>query len=186
MFCPKCGQSQVSNVIRFCPRCGFPLGGVVELLTHDGVLAPTQPPTVAQLPSPRRQGMRQGVAIMLVGLFLIPLLALLHPLIGLAGEYTLLGVIVFLAGLLRLIFAAIFADGSPPPPSQFALQAQPTPPGHFLDPRAQAAQLPPGEFRSTPTLFPRRQDTAEIPLPPTSVTDHTTRLLAREDDASER
>ena len=28
MFCPQCGQQQVSDVTRYCSRCGFPLDGV--------------------------------------------------------------------------------------------------------------------------------------------------------------
>ena len=32
MFCPNCGQRQVSNGARFCPACGFPLEVVGELV----------------------------------------------------------------------------------------------------------------------------------------------------------
>jgi hypothetical protein len=28
MFCPHCGQEQISEEIRFCPRCGFLLADV--------------------------------------------------------------------------------------------------------------------------------------------------------------
>jgi hypothetical protein len=178
MFCPKCGQSQPSDAVRFCPRCGFPLAGVAELVAHDGVLAYPPAPVGPQTPSPRRKGVRQGTAIMLVGIFLVPLLALMHPLIGLKGEFAILGVIVFLAGLLRLLFAAIFADASPSQTQTPALYASPTQQGQYLDPRAPAATLSPGEFRPAPNLFARRHDTAEIPPRPPSVTDHTTRLLA--------
>jgi hypothetical protein len=38
MFCPKCSQSQVSENMRFCSRCGFPLIGVAELVANDGTL----------------------------------------------------------------------------------------------------------------------------------------------------
>jgi hypothetical protein len=30
MFCPKCGQEQVSESVRFCSRCGFKLNPVEE------------------------------------------------------------------------------------------------------------------------------------------------------------
>jgi len=37
MHCPKCGQQQVSDEMRFCSRCGFALGIVTELiLTQNG------------------------------------------------------------------------------------------------------------------------------------------------------
>jgi hypothetical protein len=36
MFCPKCSQAQPAEDLRFCPRCGFPLVAVKELLGRDG------------------------------------------------------------------------------------------------------------------------------------------------------
>ena len=38
MFCPGCGQQQVSEEIRFCSRCGLPLGLVTEILANNGFL----------------------------------------------------------------------------------------------------------------------------------------------------
>ena len=38
MHCPRCGQEQVSEEIKFCSRCGFPLGLVSEILAHGGFL----------------------------------------------------------------------------------------------------------------------------------------------------
>ena len=44
MFCPKCGGEQASDEMRFCSRCGMPLGGVADLLSNEGkqrLLVPT-------------------------------------------------------------------------------------------------------------------------------------------------
>lgn len=38
MHCPRCGQQQVSEEIKFCSRCGFQLGLVAELLANGGTL----------------------------------------------------------------------------------------------------------------------------------------------------
>ncbi|HVG28392.1 MAG TPA: zinc ribbon domain-containing protein [Pyrinomonadaceae bacterium] len=35
MFCPQCGHRQVSDDMRFCARCGLPLGLVTDLLTNS-------------------------------------------------------------------------------------------------------------------------------------------------------
>jgi hypothetical protein len=35
MFCPKCSQQQPAEDLRFCPRCGFPLHAVRELVSSD-------------------------------------------------------------------------------------------------------------------------------------------------------
>jgi hypothetical protein len=135
--------------------------------------------------SPRRKGARQGGALLLVGAFLIPFFAVLHGIIGLPGEWTLLGVPVVIAGFLRLLYALIFEDKAPAAPAnEPSLYAQPTAQTQF-DPRAHAGALPPGELRPAQGLFSRRADTTEF-APPPSVTDHTTRLLADQDDPAER
>jgi len=38
MFCPRCSQEQISEELKFCSRCGFPLGLVSEILAHGGFL----------------------------------------------------------------------------------------------------------------------------------------------------
>ena len=38
MFCPRCGQQQMSGDLRFCSRCGLPLGIVSEVLANGGTL----------------------------------------------------------------------------------------------------------------------------------------------------
>ena len=38
MHCPRCGQQQVSEDIKFCSRCGLPLGVVSEVLAQGGYL----------------------------------------------------------------------------------------------------------------------------------------------------
>ena len=35
MFCPKCSQAQPAEDLRFCPRCGFPLRTVQELVLRE-------------------------------------------------------------------------------------------------------------------------------------------------------
>jgi hypothetical protein len=183
MFCPKCGQPQVSEAARFCSRCGLPLGVTASLLANDGTL-PTHlfaQTTAGDAVSPRRRGARHGGALLLVGVFLVPILAIMHAITGFHTEYILIGVLIALVGLLRLLYALIF-ESSKPAPQTFAPQAyaQPTP----LDQSAQRGALPRGEFHPAQGYFVPRTETAEI-APPPSVTDHTTRLL-RDDDATER
>ncbi|MEK6283905.1 MAG: zinc ribbon domain-containing protein [Acidobacteriota bacterium] len=35
MFCPRCGNQQVSNEMRFCSRCGLSLGLVTDLVANS-------------------------------------------------------------------------------------------------------------------------------------------------------
>ena len=73
MYCPRCGQQQTSDSMRFCSRCGFALEGTMQVLAHGGMLPQYQPPADEKTISPRRKGVKQGVLIMLIGLLLVPI-----------------------------------------------------------------------------------------------------------------
>ena len=186
MYCPRCGQQQVVEDVRFCPRCGFTLGFVAELLANNGLLpthlVPNNP--LARELSPRRKGVRQGGMLMLIGAALIPILGIFGAATGMGGELALLGVVIFIAALARLLYAAIFQDSyltAPPgalPPPQPQTAAPPFQP-------AQPRAVLPHHQAPVPTSF-RRGDTAELVAPPPSVTENTTRLLDDQSDATKR
>jgi len=77
MHCPQCGQQQVSEIVRFCSRCGFPLDGVIHLLANNGLLPVYRTPEGASEISPRKRGVRQGGILMLTGILLVPILGVL-------------------------------------------------------------------------------------------------------------
>ena len=77
MYCPRCGQQQVSGELRFCARCGFPLVGVGELLAHGGLL-PAASDEESSPRSPQYKGVRQGTILLMVGALLVPLLAIIY------------------------------------------------------------------------------------------------------------
>jgi hypothetical protein len=178
MFCPQCGQQQVTGVVRFCSRCGFPLDGVIQLLGNGGMLPAYRASDEPVQISPRRKGVKQGGLLFLSGILIVPILALfasygstfLEILAGLAA------IICFIGGPLRMIYAAIFEEGAPKPaygppmpmhaPQQFAAHAQ-------------HPALPPPPARPQGSWRPR-PNTAELVNPP-SVTENTTRLLDKED-----
>jgi hypothetical protein len=182
MLCPQCGQQQPSDAARFCSRCGFRLEAVSGLLAMGGV-GPEMAMEAAPAPaSPKRKGAQLGGKLMLSGLFLAPALAALSEIIGTPEEIALFGVIVFMAGLFRLLYALIFEDG----PYRRRLQRQPTyvPPSQFAPPPA-ASALPPPTAMPARGYAPPRVQTGEIAYRP-SVTDGTTRLLDKERDDTSR
>ena len=189
MYCPKCGQSQVSAEVRFCSRCGLPLVAVSELLMTGG-MPPVQSPGGknfgATQVSPRRRGVKQGVAILLVGIFLLPFFGIMHEVIGLPQEFMALSAIVMMAAILRLIYAAFIEEGAPQATHFIPQQPQPyTPPiASRLHAPAQES-LPPAHSMPVNDYRQPQVDTAQIMHPP-SVTDHTTRLLDKQSDSSER
>ena len=184
MFCPECGQQQASNDVRFCSRCGFQLAGVTGLLATRGALAADAAAPAAE--SPRRKGVRQGAKFLLFGIFLIPVLAILSEVSRgrLPEELPLVGVILFLGGLLRLIYAALFEEG--PYRRKAAPQAFYVPPAASpLGARPHAANLPPAQTPPARDYAAYRPDTAEISYRP-SVTEQETQLLDQERDPRAR
>jgi hypothetical protein len=184
MFCPQCGQQQLSEAVRFCSRCGFQLGAVSGLLASGGVspsvVVPDEGPAVE---TPRRKGMRQGGVMLLFGIFLMPMFAILHELLGSPDKLPLIGVLFFMGGLLRLIYALIFEDGTFRRKGAAAPDAY-APPGQFGAPTWGAGELPPAQGTPAHSYVPPRVNTSEIGYQP-SVTESTTRLLdeQRERDA---
>src|SRR5215207_7207025 len=106
MFCPKCGQQQLSNSVRFCPRCGFQLEVVRELLATDGVLVLKEELTESSSGdgrSPRNRGIRQGAMLMLLTALVVPATALLARLGILPKEFIALAAIICaIGGFMRL------------------------------------------------------------------------------------
>jgi hypothetical protein len=190
MYCPKCGQSQASAEVRFCSRCGFPLVAVSDLLMTGGMLPVHTPGSQNFSPppvSPRKRGVKQGAALLLVGILLLPFFGILHEIIRTPQEFMALSLIVLMAAVLRLIYAAFFEEGAPqathfipqPPPQPY------TPPiASRLHAPAQES-LPPAHGLPVNDYRQPQVDTAQIMHPP-SVTDHTTRLLEKQSDPSER
>jgi hypothetical protein len=180
MFCPKCGQQQVSDVIRYCSRCGFLLDGVAVVLSRGGAL-PTHfvQPTYKAL-SPRSKGVRQGALIMLSTLLIVPLMAIIGvAILDLPGVIVgITAVTCFLGGLLRIFYALLMEEPVAPVSSEsMGGYAQPPSP-QFRAPMQNPA-LPPSSVTPTAPWRPP-SNTAEIYQPP-SVTENTTRLLNKEE-----
>ena len=75
MYCPKCSQQQVSDEIRFCPRCGFQLDAVKALLAgNQDIPALTQAEPPSEAASTRKRDVLLGATLMLVGSISIALL----------------------------------------------------------------------------------------------------------------
>jgi len=179
MYCPQCGQQQASSEMRFCSRCGFPLGGVAELLAQGGVLRSGDEQSQEQTLSPRRRGVRQGVLMMLVGVVLVPVLAILKGSTFGPNMLDLLvplsAVICFAGGMMRILYALIYEEGTPGVKRDMPAYAPPVTPAQ-LNMGLRGSALPPPQSIPVPTFAPRRANTAEL-VPPQSITENTTKLL---------
>lgn len=165
MFCPKCGQSQVSDEVRFCVRCGLQLDNVKSLIT-------TQVPTIQQNEDSQpvskwhRPGVKTGAKLMFLSAILFPIF------LGFAiAEDELIFLIlvpktIFLIGLFWMIYSRIFGES----PIQNNKSIMPS----INEPTISTPLFSPQEPRKT--LSPQTINTAEI-ICPSSVTEQTTKLL---------
>ncbi|HMF55296.1 MAG TPA: zinc ribbon domain-containing protein [Pyrinomonadaceae bacterium] len=181
MFCPQCGQQQPSEDMRFCSRCGFQLQGVTQLLATGGQPALVPMEGGVRRRSPRYEGVKQGVSLFLIGMVLVPLVAVFSTLVLRHPELFVppVAIICFVGGLMRIIYALIFQEGAKSM-GQYDLPAYAPPTAQQQMGAGSAARLgalPPQ--RVMPVSGWRRPDTAELVQPP-SVTENTTKLLDKE------
>ncbi len=153
------------------------------LLANRGMLPHYPIPEGDQKISPRKKGVKQGALLFLLGVLLVPILAVFTSYApGRLGNvfefFTILSALLcFTGGPLRMLFAAIFEEGAPT--RQFLTPPSYAPPPIPPPPAARVSALPPASVNPASQWRPRPQ-TAEILQPP-SVTDHTTRLLDKSD-----
>jgi hypothetical protein len=80
MFCPKCSQAQPSEDLRFCPRCGFPLREIQELVLREAGRG-GEAQTREEGPLPGQKDIATGALLMFAG----SVVAVLWGLMGTRG-----------------------------------------------------------------------------------------------------
>ncbi len=110
MYCPTCGQQQVSDETRFCSRCGVLLSDVALVVANGGISPYKTPSRLSKPDSQRKRGIKQGAMVMLVGsLLVVPIISIMMPFIGFpAFLIPIAAVLSFMGGLLRIIYAYMF------------------------------------------------------------------------------
>ncbi len=170
MYCPNCGQQQVSDDMRFCSRCGLALAGLADWL-GGGLPAKRDDEAQAAALSPRRKGIRRAAKLMFFSGVLFPVVLGLSLLID-EGAPMIVPFLVFFVALVLMLYARLFSDKTVPAINQAAQ----TP---ALGPTSTRSSLPPATNASIPAVGRQQVRTNELATPP-SVTEHTTRLLDNE------
>jgi len=156
--------------------------GVMHLLANGGIWP--QGEAGEQKVSKKRKGVMQGVIIFLAGILLCSVFGVMAGFSdGRIAEVfafftAMTAVVCFIGGPLRMLFAALFEEGAKRQPYMSAPSYMPpaVPPAP-----ARVSALPPPAVNTQP--WRQRPETAEI-VPPTSVPDHTTRLLEKSEEKS--
>ena len=156
MYCPNCGQQQVSDEMRFCSRCGLALSGLAEWLA-GGLLVRRSEETLT--PSRQRKAIRRAAKLMFFSAVMFPLFLVMSIGIDEPGPIFLPLFLAFVSGM-WMLYAKLFMEAATP-------LNQGTQPAAFGTP-ATRASLPPHQVRTNELI--------QVP----SVTEHTTKLLDNE------
>ena len=172
MYCPNCGQQQVSEEMRFCSRCGLALTGLAEWLAGGSLpvlrqIEPEQTPAI----TPRRKNMRRAAKLMFFSGVLFPIFLVISLVVHEPGPMF-VPFFVFFVSLVWMLYARLFSDNTQP----VSYQAPQT---TVLGPMPARGSLPSANTTSIPNTGQRRARTNELAQPP-SVTENTTRFFDNE------
>ena len=170
MFCPQCGQQQLSDEIRFCPRCGLSLWPHAALLAAGNTAADGPGGAQVAVKKAKRAGTRRGAKLMFFGLALFPVF-LAFSIAADAGEPLLIPFLLFMAGLVWWAYARLFGEEL----THATHQASPG----GLKAGGENPALNDPQFVPAFLFHQQRANTAEIYQPP-SVTENTTKLLNKD------
>ena len=169
MYCPNCGQQQVSEEMRFCSRCGLALSGLAEWL-GGGLPVQRTNETVLATPSPRRKGMRRAAKLMFFSFALFPVFLAISFLID-EGAVLIFPCIFFFISLVMWLYARLFGETIAPVKNQAQTSA--------VGSSSSRGSLASPVTAAIPNIGRQRVRTNELAQPP-SVTENTTRLLDNE------
>ena len=172
MYCPNCGQQQISDEMRFCSRCGLALSGLAEWLARGGVTVKGEDKPAVAADSPRRKNMRRAAKLMFFSVALFPLF-LLISIVEDKGEPLIFPFALFFASLAWMLYARLFSDTNAPATLHAAAQTS------TLGSSPSRSSLPPATNMPMPDMHRQQVRTNELAQPP-SVTENTTRLLDNE------
>jgi hypothetical protein len=179
MYCPTCGQQQVSEQTRFCSRCGFLLTDVAEVVVNKGISPYKTPSKLKKKDSPRKRGIKQGAMVMLAGtLVVVPIIAIMTVWLRIEPfAVPVAAIISFMGGLLRIIYAFMFESSEVDEPAHGIV---PNSIGSATPRKAlpQEQSIPAATYTAPkPSQW---IETNELAQPP-SVTEGTTKLLEKDE-----
>ena len=172
MYCPNCGQQQISEEMRFCSRCGLALSELAEWLAGGRLsLKRDDEPKQTTALSPRRKGIRRAGKLMFFSAVLFPIFLVFSAAIG-EGAPMVIPFLLLFVSLVMMLYARLFSDNNPPVNMK---GGQPSTLGSV----STRGSLPPATTTAIPSAGRQQVRTNELAQPP-SVTEHTTRFLDNE------
>jgi len=178
MHCPKCGQQQISQDTRFCSRCGFQLGIVAELIENGGFL-----PQLAEISKGKSTFFSRKNGLIFTAIWFIFWVMMLPAFFGIANEEDAAGVSAVFGIFTTMMFLIISLAALKRSPKVYELAPHQIPASLYGSQAAGA--LPPQQSQPASTYMPpegawRVPDTGDLARP-ASVTEHTTKLLKKDE-----
>jgi endogenous inhibitor of DNA gyrase (YacG/DUF329 family) len=168
MYCPNCGQQQISDEMRFCSRCGLALTGLAEWLAGGRIQRVEEAPISE--PSPRRKNIRRAAKLMFFTGVLFPIFLVICLAVDEGGPMIIPTILLFFS-LVWMLYARLFVSNTP----RVNYQAPQT---TALGSMSARSSLPPATTTSIPAG--RTQVRTNELAQPRSVTENTTRFLENE------
>ncbi len=183
MHCPRCGQQQVSEELKFCSRCGLPLGLVSEIIVHGGFL-----PQLADLSQDKTWLTRKNGVVFSVFWFIfwVPLLtSFFGGVLGVEVMGALCALIGIFGGLMLFIGSLVFLKKTPKHQHISQLNDAAQAYNSNLPAGSNRTALPPPSYQPVDSYMPpagswKAPNTDDL-VQPGSVTDATTKLLKKEE-----
>jgi hypothetical protein len=184
MYCPKCSQEQISDEVRFCPRCGFQLDALKLMLTDNLDGSPmSEAERETQLVSTRKRDVLIGATVMLVAAISIVLL-MISSVAGTPWQAVVIPLLLVWIGIVSVMLLSghaarevtnlFFKDDSASPSQIVSKLIRRLNPSDVYHPLPSIKREHISEFGTW------RVNTAEL-LQPTSITEHTTNSLDKKD-----
>ncbi len=180
MYCPGCGQQQVSEETRFCSRCGLPLGLVAEILAYGGFL-----PQLEELNKKKGKLLTRRNGLIFSLYWFIFFVLIFTPFWGivdidkLAGMSAIIGIF---GALLLALTSVLFFEKVPKKSNTQILDSANAERQSLHGFTGKANALPPQQSIPTSGYIPPNQgnwrDTKDLVQP--SVTEGTTKLLEKD------
>ena len=184
MYCPRCGEEQVSGNLRFCNRCGLPLGLVSEVLDNGGTL-----PNLEQAMQKKKFFTRRNGVFFSIFWFIlfVPFGAAFWDILEVNDLSELSAVFGLFSSILILLFSLFFL-GKPTKTSDISAisQNQQAMPQNLSGQQKNQNALPsqrmqPAQDYVSPQAgMWKAPDTGDL-VSPGSVTENTTKLLSKEE-----